>query len=894
MPTQDKTAAALSADIHLLGDTLGRVIREQHGEAAFELVEQVRLAAKGSRNDDDRAAERLTSVIEELDLDSLRILIKAFSIYFQLINIAEDEQRIRVLREREASRVLHESLEEAIQSLVEGGVTAAEMRALLGRLRVRLVLTAHPTEAKRKELLVKLRQIADMLDEREQRDLLPREQEALRARLAEEIEELWQTRPTRAARPTVADEVDFGLYFLTTVIMDVAVDIHLEFQSLLEQYYPGEEWADLPVILQYASWVGGDRDGNPYVTPATTLRTLATLRNAARQVYLEEVRTLRDHLTQSMDEVGVSDALRAAVAGGSAADRYPGEPYRQQMEQIRARLAGDEYATGRELLDDLRLVQHSLLENRGERSARGAVGRLILKVRLFGLHLAPLEMREDARRTAAALADVFKEYGIVDDYLALPEAEKQAVLTAELRSPRPLLPPEPHFSEVADDIIAIWRMMADAHREHGTGTLDSAIASMTEQASDVLAMLLLAVEVGVDRDVDLVPLFETIDDLKRAPDVMRALFENPIYREHLTARGDRQEIMIGYSDSAKDGGYLTAKWRLYRAQQALADVCGEYGILLELFHGRGGSIGRGGGPTNRAILAQPPAAMQGRIRITEQGEVIAYRYSNPAIARRHLHQVLNAALIATAMPPDELRTTAWMTAMDEMSRASRSAYRSLVYETPGFIEYWQQATPIQELARLPIGSRPARRRSGGFEAVRAIPWVFSWMQSRAIIPSWYGIGRAFEAYCTAHPDGLDTLRHMYAEWRFFHAIVENVHLDLAKADMPIAGLYNALVEDEELRDAIFSRILAEYERSCRWITRILGEDELLGNAPVMQRSINRRNPYVDPLNYVQVTLLRELRRDGKRAERETSLDDDLLDAVLATVNGIAAGMKTTG
>ena len=584
------------------------------------------------------------------------------------------------------------------------------------------------------------------------------------------------------------------------------------------------------------------------------------------------------------------EALRDSVADSPAAARYPGEIYRQKIEQIRARLGAGGYRTGDDLLADLRLVQDSLREHHGQRVARGEVGRLIEKVRLFGLHLAPLEVREDSRRYAAALAEMFRAYGIADDYLALPEEEKQAILTRELLSPRPLLPAEPHFSEDTNGVIAIWRMVAEAHRRYHPSALDSSIATMSRAASDVLTMLLLASEVGVAQDMDMVPLFETIDDLDHAPGVLRALFENAAYRSYLAARGNCQQVMIGYSDSAKDGGYLMAKWGLYRAQETLAAVCDEYGVLLELFHGRGGSIGRGGGPAHRAILAQPPAALQGPIRITEQGEVIAYRYGNPGIARRHLHQVLNASMIATAMPPEDLCCPEWRDAMDEMSAAGQQAYRSLVYETPGFIEYWHQATPINELALMPIGSRPARRRKGGFEAVRAIPWVFSWMQSRAIIPSWYGVGSAVEAYCSAHADGLATLRDMYQGWRFFHAIAENVHLDVAKTDMGIAALYNELVEDAELRDAIFSRISAEYERTCEWLLKITGQDRLLGNASVMQRSIERRNPYVDPLNYIQVTLLRELRAAGADGAEH----DQLLDAVLATVNGIAAGMKTTG
>ena len=890
MTEPQKPTTPLSADIHQLGDLLGQVIREQHGVEAFDLVEEVRLGAIACRTGERDALDCVKEIVDDLDLPALNVLIKAFSIYFQLINIAEDQQRIRVLRQREADGALDESLEAAIKTLHESGFSADQMRALLSSLRVRLVLTAHPTEAKRKEVLVKLRHVAEMLSKRDRQQLLGREQAQMQAALLEEIEALWQTRPTRAARPTVADEVDFGIYFLTSVIMDVVADLLAELRMLLAAYYPAEEWSALPVILQYASWIGGDRDGNPFVTPATTLETLAMLRAAAREVYLRETARLQEHLTQSTDEVAVSEALRAAVeADGAVAGHYPGEVYRQRIEQIRTRLDDDAYESGQHFLDDLLMIQASLSQHQGRHSARGLLGRLIDKVRIFGLQLAPLEVREDARRLEAALGELFRHYDLCADYGALSEEERQALLAREIDNPRPLFPFRAEsFSEATASVIATWRTIAEAHQRYGPASIDCVIASMTQNASDVLAMLLLAKEVGIQDDVDLVPLFETIDTLQRAPLIMEALFESPPYQRHLAARGMHQPVMIGYSDSGKDGGYLAAKWELYKAQHTLAGVCMAYSVQLELFHGRGGSIGRGGGPTHRAILAQPASAMQGRIRITEQGEVIAYRYSNPEIARRHLHQVLNAVMVATGTLHEDESQADWWSAMGEMAADALQAYRQLVYEAPRFLDYWQQATPIQELTHMPIGSRPAKRHAGGFEAVRAIPWVFSWTQSRAIIPSWYGVGHALATFCQRHAHGLETLQAMYRGWRFFEAVVENVQLDLAKADLRIAEMYNTLVDDEPLREAIFAQITAEHERARTWVCRIIGQDDLLDNTPVLKRSIARRNPYVDPLNFVQIVLLRRLRRPDA-PEREK-----LLSAVLATINGIAAGMKTTG
>ncbi len=882
--------SALSADIKLLAGLLGVVIREQHGDDAFELVEQVRNNAKGRRRGDQAAEAALRTTIDGLDVKSLRVLTKAFSNYFQLINIAEDQQRIRVLRSREAKAVLPESIDGAIANLRAAGVDAGQMRALLDKLRVRLVVTAHPSEAKRKEVLIKLRQIAQMIAHKdEQRLLLPRELREMETTLTEEIEELWQTRPTRAARPKVEDEVDFGLYFITSVIMDVTLDIYDDLRAVLEQHYPDADWSQLPPVLQFASWIGGDRDGNPNVTADVTLQTLSTLRAAARQVYVTEIAFLRDHLTQSTDEIGVSAELLERVQEGAYPQEAPDEVYRLMMGLIWAKLTTDEYATHKELLADLQIVSDSLKANQGEFVADGTLRRLMEKVRLFGLHLVPLDIREDARLHRSTVAELLRFYGQAEYYDDLPEDDKQALLTHEITSPRPFFPVEPNFSETTNRVIATWRMVARAHRKYGSSVIDSVIASMSTAPSDVLTMLLFAHEVGVQDDVDIVPLFETIDDLIAAPEVMTTLFKNSEYAKHLAIRGMRQQIMLGYSDSNKDGGYLSSNWNLYAAQQALAKICVEHGVKLELFHGRGGSIGRGGGPTNRAILAQPPNAFQGPIKITEQGEVIAYRYGNEAIARRHLQQVINAGLTALGAPAQVEIQPEWRAAMDTISKVGEETYREFVYETPGFLDYWNQGTPINELARLPIGSRPAKRSKGGFESIRAIPWMFSWMQSRAIIPSWYGVGTGLASYAD-QADGLKTLQQMYHEWPFFKALVENVELDIAKADMGIAGLYAMLVTDEATRDQIFWKMETEHEHARKYICRIMEQDDLLDHIPFMQLSIERRNPYVDPLNYIQVTLLRRLRE----LSPGDSNADELLDAVLASINGIAAGMKTTG
>jgi len=899
----DESLSQLGTDIRLLGNLLGEIIREQHGASAFDLVERVRAQARSRREHATDAAPTLAlaATIDALTLDEHSVLIKAFSNYFQLINIAEDQQRVRVLRQREAAGALGESLDAAIGSLHASGLTAAQMRDILDRLQIRLVLTAHPSEAKRTEVLRKLHTISAMMTSHERQRLLPREQAMLQARLKTIIEELWQTPSTRATHKTVADEVDFGLYFLTSVIMDVTLEVYEDLEASLRTYYPEADWSVLPIVLRYGSWIGGDRDGNPNVTADVTVQTLATLHQAALHVYLHDVASLRDHLTQSIEEVGVSPALLAAVhaPGNETLERrYPGEMYRQQMELIWQRLHGDTYRDSQALLHDLALVSESLRHYGGIHAASDALRRLERKVQVFGLHLAPLDIREDARLHRATLDELFRHYGIVPHYAALPEADKQALLSREIANPRPFFPADTTpFSETTQRIIATWRMIAEAHRRYGPTVIDTVVASMSQQPSDTLAMLLMATEVGVAKALDLVPLFETLDDLHRGAEMMAGLFANPTYRQYLTARstGSRlhQQIMLGYSDSGKDGGYLASNWQLYHAQQTLTATCEAHGVSLQLFHGRGGSIGRGGGPTNRAILSQPLQSLRGGIKITEQGEAIAYRYGNADIGRRHLQQILHAMLLALGTPQTTVTEVkpAWLAAMRQLAEISHRAYRAFVYETAGFLEYWHQATPIHELSQLPISSRPARRASaGGFESIRAIPWIFSWMQSRALLPSWFGVGTAFDTFCQTRPDGLSLLREMYRAWPFFNAVLENLQLDVAKADMGIAALYASLVCETALRDTILEVIRAEHARTSQQLCAVLEQAALLENVPVLQRSIARRNPYVDPLNFMQVALLRELRQLAPDTPRYHAV----LRTVLATIHGIAAGMKTTG
>jgi phosphoenolpyruvate carboxylase len=898
--------AALSADIHLLGDLLGEVIVDQEGETFFDLEERIRALAKGRRSGERPSAGQLDALIATLDLHQAQLLTKAFATYFQLVNIAEETQRTRRLRARErASKShLHESVSEAIAGFRKAGLPEEAVHGLLDSLSVRPVLTAHPTEAKRDVVLAKLRRISESLHRLDVHTLLPREVAEETAFIREEIAALWQTTPTRAASPSVLDEVQHGIYFLRATLMDVVPELYAELEMALARYYPGQPAAagqpwQVPPFLRFGSWMGGDRDGNPFVKPETTLSALQAAREAARDEYRLRILNLAGRLTQSLSEVGASDELLLSIAddairypdlAATVSQRFPAEPYRQKLALIAQRLDDDAYATGADLLADLTLIEESLHQHRGGTFAAGHLGRLIRQVQVFGLNLASLDIRQHSSRHTQALDEILARSGACQGYAALPEAEREAILTREIRRGGVPLPAGEQLSPVAADVVETFRIIREAHQRFGRDCIGAHVISFTQGASDVLAALLLAQGVGISHDLDIVPLFESVRDLRAAPQIMADLFANVSYSRHLSDRGRRQQVMIGYSDSDKEAGYLAANRELYQVQRSLVQVCRDHGVALELFHGRGGSIERGGGPSNRSILAQPPGSVAGRIKLTEQGEVIAERYASPHIAYRHLSQVVNAVLRASAPHAVSTVSVDWVSALAELADSAYRTYRALVYETPGFEDYFRQATPIDEIVSLQIGSRPARRQEGGIETLRAIPWVFAWMQSRVLLPGWYGLGTALHTYAERSPAHRKRLAAMYRGWAFFATVIDNAQMALAKADMPIARLYAGLVRDAALRNAVFGRIEAEHELAGRMVVAITGQQSVLDNQPELQRSIRLRNPYVDPLNYIQVELLRRLRSlDGDDPQR-----GEIAAAVLRTINGVAAAMKNTG
>lgn len=910
----------LSANIHMLGNLLGETIIEQEGQAILELEEQIRALSKAWRAGDAAAGEAIKAQMPELIADLPRALavLKAFTTYFQLVNLAEDEQRVQILRDRAlesqtTGSLMRETLAESVSKLREEGVAAEEMQHILDELFIVPVLTAHPTETKRQTILTKLRTIGDTLERISHDGLLPTEEQELMEQLREDVVLLWQSDETRDRPPTVLDEVRTGLYFFEATLFKLIPKIYDELARGLAQVYP-EVALRIPPFLRYGSWIGGDRDGNPFVTLDVTEQALRAMKETVLKQYNVAVDDLYQQLIPAVTRVTVSAELMESIAADfklvpenevEVLERFRMEPYRQKLIMMfrRLRATRDEnerpwddrarnpraYRSAEEFMGDLRIVERSLLQNKGERLAHGRLHDLIRNVEVFGFHLAALDVRQHSTRHREAVAEIFARYGIFADYRALAEADKVSVLTREVLNLRPFTA-QLQFSPATNETVDLFRLIRRSKTEVDEDAVQTYVISMTNTVSNVLEVLLLAKDSGLLGRINIVPLFETVDDLDNAAHIMATLFENEAYRRHLDARGRRQQIMIGYSDSNKDGGYLRANWMLFLAQRTLARLCDQYNVKLTLFHGRGGTLGRGGGPANRAILAQPPESVRGRVKLTEQGEVISTRYSNMALARRHLEQLVNAVLLTAGKRPQYDQEEVWAQRMDALSDSAFKKYRSLV-TMPGFLTYFHEATPIDHIGALNIGSRPARRKATqDISDLRAIPWVFAWTQSRVSLPSWYGVGTALAQWCNDGQDlrKLDELREMYRSWPLFCTVMDNVQSGLAKADMAIASLYAGLT-DEVTRQRVFTDILDEFNRTERLVLLVAEATQLLEKEPVMQRSIKVRNPYVDPMNYIQVALLHKL-----HTETDPERRGQLTAAVLLSVNGIAAGLQNTG
>lgn len=958
-PPERNGEDALGREVNTLGRLLGDVIREQEGEAGFQLVEEYRAATKALRAGEGWPADfgphglALLERTDQLTPGQARLLVRAFTAYFHLVNMAEERHRLRVLRRREAAAgeaPRGESVAEAVSEAAAGGVTAERMRALLSQCVVEPVFTAHPTEARRRTVLAKLRRLRQLADCLDEPAMNPRRLSEIHDRIREEIAALWLTEEVHRRAPTVLDEVRNGLYYFEESLWVVVPRLYRELERALAESYPGER-LDVPAFLRFGSWVGGDRDGNPNVTADITEHTLRLHRETALSLYERELEGLQRHLSLAVEPGREEGPLFSSMArdesdqpdlARSLGERYGAEPYRRKVgfmlarlraarrlnaERLRATVDPDSgedpelwrgavrlepplpedaavaYGRAADMAADVRVLRDDLRQRGAARLADGALGDLDRRLDVFGFRLARLDFRQHSSANSSAVAEVLRRAGVEPDYVALPEPERVALLARELTNRRPLVAAHATWTPETAETLELFATIARAQAELGPEAGDVYIISMTAGVSDVLVPLLFAKEHGLfqpgrEREnekarssLQVVPLFETIDDLHRCAGLMRELFALPVYRQHLEAWGRQQQIMLGYSDSNKDGGFVTANWELYCAQQALAQVCRESRVRLTLFHGRGGAIGRGGGPTSRAIMGQPPGTLNGRLRLTEQGEVTFARYAHPEIAHRHLEQTIHAVLRASlpdAAAPGEGPRPEWTRAMAAASEEGHRAYRRLVHEDPDFIRYFHQATPIDLITDLRIGSRPAKRKAGtaGIEDLRAIPWVFSWTQSRHGLPGWFGLGSALRVLLEG--DG-PRLNDMYKHWPFFRSLVDNAQLSLGRSDLAIARLYDGLAS-RDLRPHIFEKVAAEWESTERAILRTAPQGVLLENSPVLRRSIRLRNPYVDPLSFVQVSLLARLRR----LDHDAPEAEELRRLAALSVNGVAAGLQNTG
>lgn len=865
--------------------------------------------------------------LAELSPNDAGKVIRYFSIFLQLVNIAEDNHRIRRMRHYASLPGTHPnkgSLEELILDLKKSGVPAGRIMEALPQIAIELVLTAHPTEARRKIVMEKHEALSRYLRDLEERALTPSERSEICGNILQEITVLYQSEEARSTRPKVADEVQNALYYLEHILYPVLPETLAALAQEIQTQY-GIKTRALP-MLRFKTWIGGDQDGNPFVTSDTILSTLRLQKKSLMGLYLQSLEDLSRHCTQSSSICRVSPALFRSLDEDGALfpedaralkERFPAEPFLRKIRFLQKKIrltqnrgtkiskgkrtAFDGYASPDEFMRELLFFKTALAKAGGERVACNALDRLILQVQLFGFHFVAMDVRQHAGRHTSAVAGLLKQKKITPGFAALPASERTALLSGLILGHRKSRTQKALPDRESRDVLDTFRTIRQAQKEFGTGSVHTYIISMTEDVSDLLNVLFLCRETGLftlsaagaESAIDIVPLFETIDDLRRAPGILSALFSEPAYLAHLQARGMHQEVMLGYSDSNKDGGFLTANWELYRAQKALHAAAQKKGVRLTLFHGRGGTIGRGGGPLNQAILAQPACTMDGRIKITEQGESIASKYSHPVIARRNLELTLSAVLrlvVGSECPVTDPREQDYEAAMEEMSRISYEIYRRTIYEDPAFVRYFLNATPIRQISRFKIGSRPARRKAGSrIEDLRAIPWGFSWMQSRHLLPGWYPFGSTVMAYLEQHGEpGRKILREMVEKWPFFAALVDLIQMTLAKADMRLAGHYAALFFEQAEGRRIFRMLRREHELSREMILAITGQKELLKDHYVLEDAIRRRNPYIDPIHMLQVSLISRLREKGHRITRGE------VKALTRTFNGIVAGMKNTG
>jgi phosphoenolpyruvate carboxylase len=901
-------------DIRLLGTILGDTVREQNGEEVFHLVERARVESfRVRRSEIDRA--ELARLFDGIDIHRAIPVIRAFSHFALLANVAEDihRERRRAVHVAAGEPPLNSTLAATYLKLDSAELDSATVADALTGALVSPVITAHPTETRRRTVFDTQHRITELMRMRLHGLTETDDGRDINLELRRHIFTLWQTALIRLSRLKIQDEIETGLRYYQAAFLEVIPKVNAEVRTALRARWPDTNLLDQP-ILRPGSWIGGDRDGNPNVTADVVRQASGRASYTALDHYFTEFTALEQELSMSARLVKVSDDL-AALADQCHEPARADEPYRRALRVIHGRLTAtaaeildsqpeheldlglERYQTPAELLADLNVIDWSLRSNGSGVLADDRLARLREAMHVFGFHLSGLDLRQNSDVHEEVVAELLAWAGVHSDYRSLPEPERVELLAAELTTRRPLTKPDAELSELARKELDIIAAAARAVQVFGPQAIPNYIISMCQSVSDMLEAAVLLKEVGLldasgDQPyapVGIVPLFETIDDLQRGSSILEAVLDLPRYRAVVSARGDSQEVMLGYSDSNKDGGYLAANWALYRAELDLVESAQKTGIRLRLFHGRGGTVGRGGGPSYDAILAQPPGAVNGSLRITEQGEVIAAKYAEPRVAHRNLETLLAATLEATLLDVEGLGDAAEPAyeVLDELAARAQRAYAELVHETPGFVEYFKASTPVSEIGALNIGSRPTSRKpTTSISDLRAIPWVLAWSQSRVMLPGWYGTGAAFEAWIGEGDGRLDVLRDLYRRWPFFRTVLSNMAQVLSKSDMGLAARYSELVEDEALRKRVFDKIADEHARTIRMHKLITGHDDLLADNPALARSVFNRFPYLEPLNHLQVELLRRYRSGD---------DDELVQrGILLTMSGLATALRNSG
>ena len=924
LPSYDK----MSSDIHLLGDMLGETIIEQEGSSTFEIEEKLRSLTKKSRKSRSSRAttQKITEIVSKISHEECLAIVHSFSTYFQLINLVEDHHRVRVLREREARffernkttrkkplRVA-ESAYDLVFTLKEKGLSVDQIFDFFSNLRIELVFTAHPNEARRRTILEKSSHLSRILLELETRTgLTPLEVKQLSDRMRAHIVSLWQTDEVRNRDLSVMDEVKIGIYYMEEIVFPMVPIIYSRIEDALKEAFGNVGGRRVPPFLYYGSWRGSDRDGNPNVTPELTLRTARLLREKIIKLYDSKLFDLTDRLSQSTRITGVSNALKDSIEDEKklrpdvwdevkVSNEF--EPYRTKLTFMHNRLLETlnesstkaRYERSSEFLSDLLLISESLKQNRGGIIGRSFLEPLIRQVETFGFEFAFLDVRQHSNKHALIVSEILRSNGLAFDYAGLLEEEKSRILTEQILSGSKIKIPEAWTNEESREHFEVFWMIKEVQERFSKSAINSYIVSMSNSESDILEILFLMKAADMNDSLEVVPLFETIEDLRNCTPIMYKLMRNEAYARHLTFRNKSQQIMLGYSDSTKDGGYLTSRWELYKAEKSLSELFRSSGISIKFFHGRGGSVSRGGEPTIDAIRSESSEAYSGKIKITEQGEVIPSNYSSVALAVRHIEQIAFGMGLAMLDKGNKVRhDSEYYEYIEAMSEASRAKFRELIYENKSFRNYFEKATPIGELAFLRVGSRPVSRTGTiEIEDVRAIPWIFSWTQNRHLLPGWYPIGYALDFILQKFgaKKGASILREMYQNWLFFKTVIDNEQMILIKTDLMIAESYANLDDDQRGREEIFGEFRAQYELAVKRILELTRQKNLLEKNKLLRHSIEVRNPYIDPMNYVQVRLLKEKRQ--KLFSEDSKEGEMVSTGILLSIVGIASGMKNTG